>query len=35
MLKCHFPELKGSICNIPLDKNDIVNIVLHGTNSNE
>ena len=34
MLKGQFPKLKGSICNVPIDTADIVNVLPRGADSN-
>ena len=34
MLKGQFPKLKGSICNVPIDTADIVNVLPRGPDSN-
>ena len=34
MPKGKFPKLKGSICNVPIDPADIVNVFLRGADSN-
>ena len=33
MPKGQFPKLKGAICNIPIDRSDITNVLPHGTDS--
>ena len=34
MPKGRFPKLKGSICNIPIDLADIINVLPYGADSN-
>ena len=34
MPKGQFPKLKGSICNIPVNASDIINVLPHGADSN-
>ena len=34
MPKGQTPKLKGSICNVPIDTNDVTNILPRGANSN-
>ena len=34
MPKGQFPKLKGSTCNIPINTSDIINVLLHGQDSN-
>ena len=34
MPKGQFPKLKGSICSIPVNTSDIINILPHGADSN-
>ena len=34
MPKVQFPKLKGSICNIPINTSDIINVLPHGQDSN-
>ena len=33
MPKGQFPKLKGAICNIPIDRSDITNVLPRGTDS--
>ena len=35
MPKGKFPKIKGSICNVPIDTADIVNVLPHGADSND
>ena len=34
MPKGQFPKLKGSICSIPVNTSDIINVLPHGADSN-